>query len=209
MIQDKDMIGKTFGDWTVINRGKNLYNRAAYICKCKCGIEKLVNGNELRRNKTTMCMKCSKLKKHNYKNKHYGEYTEYIIYQGMLARGTDISNNNYFGRGISVCQRWQKSFVNFMDDMGERPSLKHSIDRIDNNGIYSKENCRWTTIDVQNNNRRPKLSKYYSFHKRKNLYIVSILGKFVGYYKTEEEAILNRDKYILDNKLELRTKNGN
>jgi len=62
---------------------------------------------------------------------------------------------NYGGRGITVCDEWRESFVAFLNDMGLAPSKKHSIDRIDNNDGYYKENCRWTDIKTQANNKRP------------------------------------------------------
>lgn len=79
----------------------------------------------------------------------------YIVWSNMIQRCRNKNNpqyNYYGGRGISVCGRWQK-FKNFYDDMGDPPP-RHQIDRIDNDGNYSKDNCRWVTRSQNLRNKR-------------------------------------------------------
>jgi hypothetical protein len=84
----------------------------------------------------------------------------YFSWEGMIQRCTNRRYpkwENYGGRGITVCDRW-KSFVNFLADMGERPDGK-TLDRIDNDGNYEPDNCRWATLQEQRANQREWLRK--------------------------------------------------
>ncbi len=86
-----------------------------------------------------------------------GRSPEYQSWLCMRGRCYQLTNNRYHshgGRGIVVCERWKCSFKNFLADMGPKPSPKHQLDRIDNDGDYEPGNCRWVTPKEQSNNTR-------------------------------------------------------
>lgn len=124
-----DLIGKKFRRLIVIKRVDNdRQGRCRWLCKCDCGKETIVVGYNLRNNHTKSCG-CL-----NIEHGHVANGKMTITYQSwnhMKQRCTNPNNGhykNYGGRGITVCGQWLK-FENFLDDMGERPSTGHSIDR--------------------------------------------------------------------------------
>lgn len=94
---------------------------------------------------------------HNwYKHGMFGT-PEYKAWSAMIQRCSNPKDSRYYshgGRGIKVCDEWRASFENFYKDMGDRPSDKHSLDRIDNDGNYEPTNCKWSTQSEQNFNKR-------------------------------------------------------
>ena len=125
---------------------------------CDCGKEVLLVNSKVLSGHTKSCG-CFKskvlIKRLTTHNKCYS--SEYKTWQHIKERCNNPLNknyNHYGGRGIIICDEWRDSFETFINDMGVKPTIKHSIDRIDNNGNYCKENCKWSTQIEQVKNRR-------------------------------------------------------
>lgn len=156
-----DLTGQRFGRLTVVKRVENnKHGHAKWLCQCECGKHIIVCGYSLKNNNTKSCgcFKKISLYKKNYKHGHSCRKKTsktYQVWEHMIRRckNPNVKNyKNYGGRGIKVCEAWLK-FENFLQDMGERPEGL-SIDRIDNDGNYYKENCKWSTRKEQNRNKR-------------------------------------------------------
>lgn len=149
----------------VTHSAKRMHRHRIVRCKCECG--ELVDAplQHLRRGAIVSCGCIRK----EYATKHGKRYTlTYEIWKTMRQRCVNPRNRKFWlygGRDITVCDRWLKSFANFLNDMGECPS-GYSIDRVDNDGNYEPANCRWATRKQQARNTRLNRMITFGGHTR-------------------------------------------
>jgi len=170
----KERIGLKFGHLTIKEFAYKTKTKANkyeiyYNCICDCSNETVVSLSHLQEGHTKTCGRNCLCKEKELKNNGLTASKEYNIYTEMLQRCNNLKCKAYKwygGRGIIVCARWQGpgGFVNFYADMGQKLTGL-SLDRINNSGPYSPENCKWSTTEEQNNN------------KRNNIKITSIIGE--------------------------------
>jgi hypothetical protein len=163
---DAPQPGSRYGAWTVLSFSHRLAkSRVSYfLCRCDCGFETPVLIQSLRDGRSTRCRHCAAKKRVTHGHCRFHTSTpEYSSWQAMHWRCRNPkyeSWDHYGGRGITVCERWH-SFENFLADMGHRPGLEYTLDRVDNDGNYEPGNVRWAPVAVQQNNR--STSKYFTF----------------------------------------------
>jgi hypothetical protein len=155
-----DKTGLQYGRLTVINRAdvpQPKDKQAVWECLCECGNTILAKGGYLQSGQTKSCgcLRSDSSRERQYK--HGGKKTPtYEIWKGMNSRCSNVKNKQYAdygGRGINVCDGWREDYTQFLADMGARPEGL-SIERINNDLGYSKDNCKWATHTEQMNNTR-------------------------------------------------------
>ena len=204
---------KDLGQEYATEKSKRKDKFGIYECS-KCGNHFRSRTANIKNGTTKSCgcilkEKTSKrLKEQNFKH-GYSKTRLYSIWKDMNKRCRH--HKDYKGRGINVCKNWEDNFLNFRQwslENGYKDNL--SIDRIDNYGGYSPENCRWADKTTQCTNQRIKKNNTsgfvgVSYHNGKARWAASVGVNYktlhIGYYSTKEEAVQARDNYIIQNNL--------
>ena len=161
-----DRTGLRYGRLTVLSLDESPPSKSLkWFCRCDCGVEKSVLATGLATGDSKSCG-CLALEQSRARNRTHGmsrsrggvgaarEYNIWVNIRARCNNPQDPSYPRYGGRGITVCDRWQASFEDFLADMGAAPSKHHSIDRKNNSEGYNPGNCRWATPTEQGRNKR-------------------------------------------------------
>lgn len=151
-------IGKRFGRVVVISLSRPSGRSTVVDARCDCGDERPYFISNLRTQSEPMCPACREASRPA--KGQSGKHPLFNIWKAMIQRCENPNHTwfkRYGGRGVAVCPKWRDDFEAFAADVGDRPSLKHTIDRVDGNGHYEPDNVRWATHIVQQRNRSDTL----------------------------------------------------
>lgn len=149
----KDLTNLRFGKWVVLYLATTKNRSCMWLCRCDCGKESLLQTHSLVSGNTKSCG-CYRIDRGGK-----SQSREYHQWWHAKRRCNDPLNTRYHcygARGIKMCERWTESFENFYADMGACPD-GFTLDRINNDGDYAPDNCRWATRVTQTRNRRKTL----------------------------------------------------
>lgn len=160
-----------------------------WICACDCGGAAIVSSRNLlaRTSQSCGCLKAEALRQRSQTHglRHTPEYTCWRNIRSRCHNQKDKRFSDYGGRGVTVCDRWRKSFENFLADMGRKPSAEYSIERRDVDGNYEPGNCEWALTETQVRNRRN--NRRVVFHGEE-----MILADAIRLAGLPEKAVSNR-----------------
>jgi hypothetical protein len=171
-----DLTGEKYGRLTILSMYRDDKNKPIARCLCDCGVEKEISVYMLRNGDARSCGCLNFENNGMYKHGYAGTLT-YVCWSSIIQRCNNPNNvryKRYGGRGIKICERWNK-FENFLEDMGEKPD-KMSIDRINNDDGYYKENCKWSTTKEQSLNRENTIYVTYNGEEKRLVDLVEELG---------------------------------
>lgn len=192
-------VGINFSNWTVLEIYQGGKHKKC-LARCRCGNVKVVDLGNIKSGKSKSCgcvMKEVLSKKFKKPGRSWPEYAVWLTMRARCINPNNANYRNYGGRGIEVCERWAKSYEDFIADMGRRPSPNHSIERINNNGHYEPLNCRWATnLEQAKNKRRTKLVNfngkliaYSELCKKLAINLNSFRNRIYAYEETPQKAV--------------------